>query len=59
MYLYAKDPYEAKYQYLIDKRENVGINHFNNPKAFLNIQTICMMFTKISIISIPIKKIKY
>ena len=35
IYLYAKDPYEAKYQYLINKRENVGINHFNDPKAFI------------------------
>ena len=34
IYLYAKDPYEAKCQYLINKRENVGINHFNDPKAF-------------------------
>ena len=32
--MYARDPYEAKYQYLINKREGVGINHFNNPKAF-------------------------
>ena len=53
IYLYAKDPYEAKYQYLIKKRENVGINYFNDPKALLSIQIICMMFT------IPIKKIKY
>ena len=35
IYLYAKDPYESKYQYLINKREGVGINHFNNPKAFI------------------------
>ena len=35
IYLYAKDPYEAKYQYLINKRESVGINHFNDPKAFI------------------------
>ena len=35
IYLFAKDPYEAKYQYLINKRESVGINHFNNPKAFI------------------------
>ena len=34
IYLYAKDPYEAKYQYLINKRQGVGINHFNDPKAF-------------------------
>ena len=26
-YLYAKDPYESKYKYLINKREGVGINH--------------------------------
>ena len=35
IYLYAKDPYEQKYQYLINKRESVGINHFNDPKAFI------------------------
>ena len=35
IYLQAKDPYEAKYQYLINKREGVGINHFNDPKAFI------------------------
>ena len=36
IYLYARDPYESKYQYLINKREDVGINHFNNPKAFVD-----------------------
>ena len=36
IYLYAKDPYESKYQYLINKRESAGINHFNNPKAFID-----------------------
>ena len=35
IYLYAKDPYESKYQYLINKREGVGINHFEDPKAFI------------------------
>ena len=35
IYLYAKDLYEAKYQYLINKREGVGMNHFNDPKAFI------------------------
>ena len=35
IYLHAKDPYEAKYQYLINKRESVGINYFNDPKAFI------------------------
>ena len=32
--MYAKDPCEAKYQYLINKRECVGINDFNDPKVF-------------------------
>ena len=31
IYLYAKDPYEAKYQYLINKREKVGLDHSNDP----------------------------
>ena len=33
--LYAKDPYEEKYQYLINKSESIGINHFNDLKAFI------------------------
>ena len=33
--MYAKDPYEAKYQYLINERESVDINHFNDSKAFI------------------------
>ena len=35
IYLYAKDSYEAKYQFLIKKRENVGTKHFNDSKAFI------------------------
>ena len=35
IYLYAKDPYEAKYQFLIKKRESVGINRLNDTKAFI------------------------
>ena len=35
IYLYAEDPYQAKYQYLFNKREGVGKNHFNDPKAFI------------------------
>ena len=34
IYLYEKDPYEAKYQYLINKREKAGLDHFNDPKAY-------------------------
>ena len=35
IYLYAKDTYEDKYQYLINKRKRVGINNLNDPKAFI------------------------
>ena len=36
IYLYTKDPYEEdKYQYLINKRERVGLKHFTDPKAFI------------------------
>ena len=31
--MYAKDPNEAKYQLLINKRENLGLKHFNDSKA--------------------------
>ena len=34
IYLYAKDLNEPKYQFLIQKREDVGIKHLNDPKAF-------------------------
>ena len=34
IYLYAKDPYEAKYQLLINERENAGLKYLNDPKAF-------------------------
>ena len=34
IYLYAKDPYEAKCQYLINKREKVRLYHFKDSKAF-------------------------
>ena len=35
IYLYAKNPYEAKYQFLISKRESTGSKYFNDPKAFI------------------------
>ena len=35
MSLYGKDPYEGKYQYLINKREQVGLKHYNDPKNFI------------------------
>ena len=35
IYLYTKDTDEDKYQYLINKREQVGIKNLNNPHAFI------------------------
>ena len=35
LYLYAKDPYEAKYQFFINKRQSTGLRHFNVLKAFI------------------------
>ena len=35
IYLYARDLSEPKYEYLIKKREDVGIKHVNNPNAFI------------------------
>ena len=35
IYLYPKDPYEAKYQHLINKREKVRLGHFNDSKTFI------------------------
>ena len=38
IYLSAKDPYEKKYKYLINKRGKVGLNHFNDPNVYKNIE---------------------
>ena len=35
IYLYAKDRYEAIYQFLINKRKSTGLNHFKDSKAFV------------------------
>ena len=35
IYLYAKDLSEPMYEYLIKKRESVGIKHVNNLNAFI------------------------
>ena len=47
IYLYAKDPYEAKYQYLIKIREKVGLKCFNDPKAFKYSNDICDVYKNI------------
>ena len=59
IYLYAKNPYEAKYQYLINKREKVGSDHYDDLKALWNIQMICKMITKRLKITIQEKTVKF
>ena len=34
-YLYAKHPYETKYQFLISKRESAGLQHLNDSRDFI------------------------
>ena len=57
IYLYAKDPYEKKYQSLINKREKVGLNHFNDPKAFMEYSNDMQKYKNIEDYN-PIKKRK-
>ena len=40
IYLYAKDLSEPKYQFLIGKRENAGIKHLNDAKAFIEFSNV-------------------
>ena len=35
IYLYTKDPYKAKYQILINKRESTGLKYLDHSKAFI------------------------
>ena len=40
IYLYAKYPFEAKYQLLINKWERKGLKHLNDSKAFIEYSNI-------------------
>ena len=35
IYLHAKDPHKAKYQFLVNKRGSTGLKHFNDVKVFI------------------------
>ena len=59
IYLYAKGPYEAKYQFLIDKRESKGLKHCNDVKAFIEYQNDMDNIYKNIEIIIQIKNVKY
>ena len=57
IYLYAQDPYEPKYHFLINKREITGFLMF--VMLLLNIRMVRMMFIKILVNIIQVKSIKY
>ena len=59
IYLYAKDPYEAKYQYLIKKREKIRLDYYNDPKTFMDYSNNMEMFIKILKNIIQEKNVKY
>ena len=62
MYLYAKDPYEAKYQFQWKKDEDVGAKHFDDLmilKLLSNTQMIWMIFIKILKNISKIKNVKH
>ena len=54
IYLYAKDLSDPKYQFLIKKRENVGIKHLNDSNALMSVQW--MTFTRILMITTQAEK---
>ena len=58
IHLYTNDPYEAKYQLLINKREITALFKLSK-KLLLNTQMIGMIFTKILKNTIQIKNEKY
>ena len=55
-YLYFRDPFESKYQLIIDGREKVGIENLKNPKEFIDYsQTIDDLYENLEDYS-PTKK---
>ena len=58
VYFYAKDPYEAKYQFSINKRERKDLKDFSDSKAVVE-HLIWTIFIKIVKNMTQIKKLKY
>ena len=59
IYLYTKDPYEAKYQFLINKRESTGLKHFNDPKPLIEYSNGMDDINKTLNNSTQMKNVKY
>ena len=57
--MHAKDIYEPKYQFLINKRESIGLKHFKDPKAFIEYSNdMNDVYQNVNYYN-PNKKIKY
>ena len=54
--LYVKDPFESKYQLLVNRREKVEIKKLKNPKILLIFHKQFMMFMKIYKITVQQRK---
>ena len=57
--MYAKDPHETKYQFLINKREITGLKHLNYPKSFIKYSNDIQDVYKILKNTIQVKSAKY
>ena len=58
IYLLAKDPFKANYQFLIKKLESTSLKHVNDSKGVINTQMIWMIFIRILKNTIQITKVK-
>lgn len=59
VYLYAKNPYQAKHQLIINKHESAGQKLCNGPKALTKYSIGMDEFTKILMNLIQIKHLKH
>ena len=59
IYLHVKDPWEAKYQMLINKRESTSLKYLNDSKAFIQYSNDMHDIYKILKNTIQIKNEKY
>ena len=57
--LYTKDLSETKYEFLIKKRENVGIKYCNDQMHLLSVQIEWMTFIRILMNTTQAKKEKF
>ena len=58
IYLYAKDLSEPKHEFLIKKREDVGMKYCNDPNAFIECSNRWLTFIRILITATQAEKEK-